>query len=173
MKKVVLFISIFAFIILLILVAVYVLDTIKYRHVLLRDKNLQELQNKIIPAPEVTELVIGEKKYILAVADTPETRQQGLSGKEQLPENRGLLFIFEKADIYGIWMKDMKFAIDILWLDKDFKIVGLKKNALPELYPEIYNPQNPALYVLETNTGFIDEHKLSMGSTLTILGVSK
>ena len=44
---------------------------------------------------------------------------KGLSGRDNLADDEGMFFVFEKSDIYPFWMKDMKFAIDIIWIMED------------------------------------------------------
>lgn len=102
---------------------------------------------------------INGKSLIVEVVDTPETRSKGLSGHKPLQNNEGMLFVFEKPGFYGFWMKDMTFAIDILWLDEDFKVVDAWLNASPGSYPKTYTPKNKAKYVLETNPGVISIEK--------------
>lgn len=92
---------------------------------------------------------LGEKIYAAEIARTPEARSRGLSGREGLGENDGLLFIFEEPGYPGFWMKDMKFAIDIIWLDENLTVVDVTKNAAPDSYPQIFHPKSPAQYVLE------------------------
>lgn len=105
----------------------------------------------------------------VAIANTPETRAKGLSGLEKLPQNHGLLFVFEENEKYGIWMKDMNFAIDIIWLNENFKVVYFKPDISPETFPKIYYPPIDARYVLETNAGFIEEHGIGEGAKLKLI----
>jgi len=99
----------------------------------------------------------------LEIAQTAEQRVRGLSGRVSLPENSGMLFIFEGEGEYGFWMKEMHFPIDIIWLDENFTVVDIKKNALPESYPELFYPKAPAQYVLEVNAGFAEAHNIKEG----------
>lgn len=117
---------------------------------------------------EFTRAFVGNKEIYLEIADEERERVMGLSGRKNLKENTGLLFVFEKKDFYGIWMKDMNFPIDIIWLDEDFKVVGIKENARPESYPEVFRPSGPALYVLEANAGLVKETELKEGSIVEI-----
>ena len=112
------------------------------------------------PTPTIT---IGDTKIEVEIADTAESRAQGLSGRTSLPENSGLLFIFTESSQPGFWMKEMNFPIDIIWLDESWKIVDLTIEARPEKYPEIYLPRSPVHYVLEVNAGFISAHNLKIG----------
>jgi len=95
--------------------------------------------------------------------------QKGLSGRQNLESNTGLLLMFPKADSHGIWMKDMLFALDIIWLDNAFKITGLKKNALPTSYPEVYYPDLPSRYALEVSAGTINSLNLRLGDSAEIV----
>lgn len=111
---------------------------------------------------------IGSTTINIEVADTDEERIRGLSGKSGLAPNEGLLFNFEKEGYYGIWMKDMKFPIDIAWLDKDKKIIYIEKNVSPDTYPKVFYPyvgelQSLSTFVLETPSGFFENAKIEIG----------
>src|ERR1043166_4776967 len=55
---------------------------------------------------------------VVEVASTETQREQGLSGRSALPSGRGMLFVFDADAEWGFWMKDMSFAIDMVWLSK-------------------------------------------------------
>lgn len=93
-----------------------------------------------------------ESKYQVWIANTNDRRILGLSNTECLPKGTGLLFEFEKPEIQFFWMKDMKYPIDIIWLDDQKKEVGRAKNVLPESYPNTVNSDVPVKYVLEINS---------------------
>jgi uncharacterized membrane protein (UPF0127 family) len=111
-------------------------------------------------------LTVSGKHISLIIADTQEEREKGLGGMESLPENSAMLFTFQNEDIYNIWMKDMKFPIDIIWLNSSKKIVAIEENISPDTYPEIFSPGEKSLYVLETNAGFVEKNNLLTGNTL-------
>jgi len=94
-------------------------------------------------------ITIGEEAITVAIADTHKKRVIGLSGKEE----QSMLFIFPQLDYYGIWMKDMLFSLDIIWIDESFMVVHVERNISPDTYPEIFTPERKALYVLEVPTG--------------------
>ena len=106
----------------------------------------------------------------IEVADSEAERIQGLSGRKNLGGDEGLLFVFERDDFHGIWMKDMNFAIDIIWLDGELEVVDIKKNALPESFPQIFRPASSARYVLETLAGFSDNRLVKIGDKLGLSG---
>ena len=97
------------------------------------------------------------------LALTPEDRAQGLSDRSELLGNEGILFVFDYPGKYPFWMKDMNFPIDIIWFSEDMKIVYIKKDARPELFPEIYVPDAEAKYVLEIVSGFSEKNNLRLG----------
>jgi len=96
-------------------------------------------------------------------------RELGLSGRQSLASGKGMLFIFPKPGLYVIWMKNMKFPIDIIWLDQNYKVIYIKENARPESYPETFSPPDLAQYVLETNIGFADKYQIKIGDQAEIL----
>lgn len=87
------------------------------------------------------------------VANTQSQREQGLSGRQALGADSGMLFVFDTPGIYGFWMKDMNFPIDILWLDQDYKIVYIEKSVSPSTYPKVFYPDSLSRYVLEIPSG--------------------
>lgn len=116
-----------------------------------------------LPGSPKSQISVGRSFFVAEIADTPEKRKQGLSGKESLPPNHAMLFVFPAEGVYGIWMKDMNFPIDILWLDPDKKVISIKENVSPETYPEVFYPEKGALYVIEVNAGKVDEALVGVG----------
>lgn len=112
---------------------------------------------------QIESFKIGEKVIQVEIVDTPRTQIQGLSGRQSLPKDHGMLFIFDKDDFHGIWMKEMNFSIDIFWLDKNLNIVGLEKEVSPQTYPKAFYPNELALYVLEVPAGFAQENEIHIG----------
>ena len=124
-------------------------------------------------APNVkTLLTINTLNIYVDVSRNREERQKGLSGRDQLPLNEGMLFVFETSSNWAIWMKDMKFPIDIIWIGEDKKIVDIAQNALPEPGKDdrelkIYRPKGPAKYILEINAGLSKLHNLQVGDVVS------
>ena len=117
------------------------------------------------------EVVIdGRIKVAADIASTPTTREKGLSGRESLGPDEGLLFIFMRADRYAFWMKDMKFPIDILWIKGD-EIVDITTDAAPPASGaplERYFPMFAVDKVLEVPAGFAARNGLRTGLKLEI-----
>ncbi len=104
----------------------------------------------------------------VSVAKTWPERIQGLSGTPYLPKNLVKLFIFDTPAFHSIWMKDMQYTIDILWVDADNKIIHIEKNATPESYPDLFIPEDPALYVIETVAGFVNDNQINIGDIIIL-----
>lgn len=128
-----------------------------------------DLKNSAITT--TTSVEVGDTIFNVNVVDTDTERTQGLSGRESLAEDEGMLFVFEKSDIYPFWMKDMRFPIDIMWIDENLKVVYIKENATPQSFPEIFTPNIFALYVLEVNSGMVVEEKIKINDEV-ILNIS-
>jgi uncharacterized membrane protein (UPF0127 family) len=102
----------------------------------------------------------------LEVACNNSEREQGLSYRNSLENNTGMFFVFEKSDNYGFWMKDMRFSIDIVWIDEDLNIVKVSENVSPDTYPKSLYPDSPVKYVLELNSGEASSIGLKKGIAL-------
>lgn len=102
-----------------------------------------------------TSACLDEKCFKIQIADTPEKRTQGLMFISQMPEDEGMLFIFEESGGYSFWMKNTLIPLDIIWFDENMNIVFEKENAEPcKTEPcEVFTPNKPARYVLEVNAG--------------------
>ena len=103
---------------------------------------------------DLRQIKIKDQIFKLEVADTLAKKQKGLADRESMPQNYGMIFIFEKKGIYSFWMKEMRFPLDFLWIDGD-KIVEITRN-VPVPSDEdflIYQPQVPVNKVIELNAG--------------------
>ena len=105
------------------------------------------------------------------LALTNEQKEKGLSVKDELKESEAMLFIFEESAQHSFWMKDVKFPIDIIWLDSDGKVVHIEQNLQPcvsVLICTSYSPDIDSQYVLETVAGFTQRHNISVGTNIDI-----
>jgi len=92
----------------------------------------------------------------------------GLMFRPSLPRDRGLLFVFERQDFHGIWMRNCKFPIDILWLDDQRSVVHVAE-AVPPCKADpcpVYNPLRKAAYVVELNAGQARREKAVIGAMI-------
>lgn len=109
-----------------------------------------------------------DKKYTLQVADTPELRAKGLGGTESLDRDGGMLFVFPKPTHACMWMKDMNYGLDMIWLDENKKVVSISANVQPSTYPDrnFCSQAKKASYVIELNAGEIEQSNIQLGQTL-------
>ena len=111
-------------------------------------------------------LKAGENTIPVEIADSDAERTLGLSGRESLAAGSGLLFLFDTPSKYGFWMKDMRFPIDIVWIDENWQVVSIDRGVEPSSYPQIYEPVVPAKFVLELNSG--DASRLGIDTGLQL-----
>lgn len=109
-----------------------------------------------------------DRCFQLDVADTTELRRQGLSGRESIESNEGMLFLYQLSGEYGFWMKDMNFPIDIIWLNQSDEIVTILSSVSPDSYPEIFYPTDSARKVIEVSAGVAAELDLKEGDMLNV-----
>ena len=122
--------------------------------------------SKNLKAENIKEVEIAGVNIKVELALIPETQIQGLSDRQYLNNNEGMLFVFDYPDKYPFWMKSMNFAIDIIWIGKDMNVVYIKKYARPEEYPNTYIPDKDAKYILEVVAGFSDKNNLQVGDKI-------
>lgn len=96
------------------------------------------------------------------VVDTPILQQKGLSDRSRLSRNTAMLFTYDKPGERCIWMKDMRFSIDIVWLNAAQEITRVEHRVAPETYPETFCAANTQ-YVIEMNAGQAKSFDLSVG----------
>lgn len=118
--------------------------------------------------PNTKEIFFGNLSVQASVAKTWPERILGLSETPYLPDNVVKLFVFYSSGFHSIWMKDMNYAIDIIWLSEDGQIVYVVKNATPESYPESFAPDEPAYYVIEAKAGFVDQNNIKEGQMVVL-----
>ncbi len=109
-------------------------------------------------------ITLGDTTVFADIADSPEERARGLSGRRSLSEIEGMLFVFENDDRHSFWMHDMLISIDMIWLSSDKRVVYIVPNATPESYPTSFAPDDNARYVLEVPANWAARHKVIIGS---------
>jgi len=113
-----------------------------------------------------TNVRLGSAVFSVDLAADETSRVAGLSGVESLGSMEGLLMVFDTDDTAGIWMKDMKIPLDIVWLDSNKKVIYIVKNAAPELSTDkTFTPMQKARYVLEVPAGAVDKNGIKVGQT--------
>lgn len=130
---------------------------------------LAALATRALATPAVVPLTLPSGTVLKAeVMVKDEDRAMGLMFRPSLAKDRGMLFVFDSTDFHGIWMKNCRFPIDILWLDEERKVVHLEE-AVPPCKAEpcpVYKPLRRAAYVVELNAGQARREKALLGATL-------
>lgn len=132
----------------------------------------------VLPVPTSTPeqrqpiVAIEDQRWPVELAVTPEERNQGLSGRESLPELTGMLFVFESDQHLSFWMVDMNFPLDMVWIDSSCRVVDVTLDApipLPDQsrgeLPR-FRPSSPAKFVLEINAGEFMGAQLEIGDVV-------
>jgi len=120
------------------------------------------------------DILVGTVPLKVTLANDEQERKEGLSGKSSLPEDEGLLFVFNQKDVFpSFWMKEMLIPIDIVWIN-DGKVANIDKNLQPPAKEtsasslKLYYPNKPIDYVLEVNAGFADKNGVEIGTEVTL-----
>jgi len=102
------------------------------------------------------------------VVSKPEEQTRGYMFKPAIADNEAMLFVYPRDDIYSFWMKNTKFALDIIWFDAGKKAVYIKENFSPctEEPCWIETPPRKARYVLEVKSGTVKKIAFKLGDQI-------
>jgi hypothetical protein len=108
---------------------------------------------------------VGNKIVYAELVDTLTKQIMGLMGRKSLPENQGMLFVFDNAGRYKFWMFNTSIPLDMIWIDSNKTIVYIQQNAQPcfILNCTSYGPNELSQYVLEVNANYTSGNKISVG----------
>lgn len=118
---------------------------------------------------EKTEIKVGKAILSVEIADTVLKRETGLSLREGIEKNEGMIFVFEKPIEAKFWMKNMKFSIDIIWIDENLKVIGFEENISPDTYPQEFKSPDRIKYAIEVNAGWVKNNKIKKGDKIWFL----
>lgn len=119
----------------------------------------------------------GELQFLLAekdsvireidieIADTPDTRTQGLMWRRSMEDEQGMLFIMEDNEPQSFWMLNTYISLDIIYVNENKEIVAIRANTTPQSTQSVPSGA-PAKYVVEVNAGFAAEHGLEVGDRI-------
>lgn len=102
------------------------------------------------------------------VARTNPEQTKGLMFRKSLTADSGMLFVYEVEELRPFCMKNTHIALDMVWIDRDKKVVFIKEDAQPakgSKYETIY-PDKAAMYVLEVNAGTVEKLGIKEGDEL-------
>ncbi len=111
------------------------------------------------------------------VADTEPRRVRGLMFQERLSYDQGMLFVFDEPKVHSLWMMNMQFSLDMIWLDADGAVVHIERDVKPcKSAVELVTcpsqiPLTPASYVLEVSSGFVERFGIDGGSRIEFISI--
>ena len=133
----------------------------------------------LLAKPEVTFLPIGEEFFQLEVVSTSEDLEKGLSGRKNLPEDAGMLFLLRGKHVAKFWMRETLIPLDILFLDEDGRITAIhtmrvepprREGQSEEEYLArlpLYSSRRPVVAAIELNAGVVQCLGLKVGDKLS------
>ncbi|MGC8538046.1 MAG: DUF192 domain-containing protein [Candidatus Micrarchaeia archaeon] len=124
------------------------------------------------------EVVVRIGSYALKaeLSDTFVKRMIGLMYRDGLEKDHCMLFDFHREEKYGIWMHNMRFPIDVLWVGSNMQIVDMlafAKRCGNIVRCKTYKPSEPARYVIELPSGYITEKGIAAGMRISIEGIEE
>ncbi|HLB50693.1 MAG TPA: DUF192 domain-containing protein [Patescibacteria group bacterium] len=125
---------------------------------LMREREVEPLKTDV--------LTIGTEKFSVEIVQTPALRARGLGGREELCERCGMLFLFDDADLHAFWMKDMRFSLDILWIQDGVVVDSVQKISPND--PRTFMPSTPAGMVVEFSGGTMERLHLRHGMAVSL-----
>ena len=121
---------------------------------------------------------VGGAAFDVEIAFTREDRERGLSGRDGLAAGAGMLFVFENGRASSFWMRDMRFALDFVWIGDGCEVIEIHADvpAPPAgtdagLLPT-YSSESPARYNLEINAGEAAKRGVEVGDAVKFIGFS-
>ena len=111
------------------------------------------------------------------IADDESRRIRGLMFQDQLPYDQGMIFVFNEPGVYSLWMLNMQFALDMIWIDENGRVVHIEQNIPPcETPTEIMAcqsivPSAEAMYILEVTAGFVEHFGITKDSKVDMISI--
>jgi len=106
----------------------------------------------------------------IEIAESDYETQTGLMYRESMEQDQGMLFIFPEEAYHSFYMKNTRFPLDIIYIDKDLMVTSIVKNAQP-MNEEGLPSEVPVMYVLEVNALLADQWKLSKGDSISFIRI--
>jgi hypothetical protein len=119
----------------------------------------------------VTKITFAGVTLTVELATTSAEQEQGLSDRNSMPADQGMLFVFSQEAQWGFWMHEMRFPLDIIWFNASRQAVFIEQD-LPPCTPSaclVYTPITNAMFVLEVNAGFVATNSVSLGESFVFV----
>lgn len=108
----------------------------------------------------------------LEIALSMPKREEGLMFRKELNSNSGMIFISERESEMTFWMKNTLISLDMIYLDKNLKVVSFYNSTKPNQTKEIYPSNGNVLYGIEVSSGWAKSHNLKVGDTFSVVGIN-
>lgn len=121
---------------------------------------------------------VGGAAFDVEIAFTREDRERGLSGRDGLATDAGMLFVFENGRASSFWMRDMRFALDFVWIGDGCEVIEIHADVpAPPAGTDAgllqtYSSEAPARYNLEINAGEAAKRGVEVGDAVKFIGFS-
>ncbi|WP_018953357.1 DUF192 domain-containing protein [Thioalkalivibrio sulfidiphilus] len=109
----------------------------------------------------VIELRIGERSLTAEVADTEATRRHGLMFRESLPENHGMLFVWDEPARYAMWMFNTPLPLSVAFIDAEGRIANIAH--MQPHSTRVHEAVREVRYALEMEQGWFERHSIGAG----------
>lgn len=114
--------------------------------------------------PGTVRITVGGHPVTVEVADDDAERQRGLMHRDSLPEDHGMLFVYESERLLSFWMRNTRIPLDVAFIDRSGRIVDIQQ--MEAMSDVTHTSKAPALYALEMSLGWFDEHGVEVGETV-------
>jgi uncharacterized protein len=111
------------------------------------------------------------------IAKSDAEKQRWLMFREErLPLNTAMILIYSKPDLYSLWLLNIEYNLDLIWFDESGNVVYMVKNVSPcknafDAFSCTYKNTKPAKYVIAATSGFIERHKITNESKMTVISI--
>lgn len=111
---------------------------------------------------------LGDGVFRAKIASTNAQQVKGLSGTKSLSKEGAMLFVYDSEMEHKIWMKDMHFSIDAVWLNADKRVIHIETGLTPDSYPTEYGANKKSQYVLELSEGAVQRARIKLGMQMVL-----
>jgi uncharacterized membrane protein (UPF0127 family) len=118
------------------------------------------------------QLYIGQTEINVTVVDVAPEREEVFKNKTGLDEGEGILLAFQRQGVLPFPLKDIPFEMDLLWLDVDYRVVGMEEALEKKSYPQNFVLNQNALYILVVEKDFVLKHNVKIGDEVKIFSQS-
>ena len=112
-------------------------------------------------------VIFGNDTVRAEVANTPATRSQGLMNRDAVPDGTGMLFVFDNEAIRSFWMRDTYVALDVAFIDANFRIVDIQQ--MEPQTSDVHDGARPAMFALEVRQGWFAEKGIEVGDRCQLI----